>query len=285
MAIPTGVGDRQHQSFMESGTGKTARRVHVSGGTVDALTAVVGTVNIVAILGTITNLQSGTITTVGALQTGTIDMVKAGTLDMVKAATVSMVTAGTIDTVKMVQDGTLSMLKAGTIDKIASGTIDTVSMLSAGTVTTVGMVQAGTLDMVKAATVSMLTAGTITTVAMVQAGTLDMLKAGTVTLSTLIAGEQQTQDIMKVEQQVLYSVCTVDAAVKSAAGRYWGFYVNSTNAGTISIYDAASATGVAIQGTIVPAAGLHVFPFSVTMATGIYFDLVGGTISALLFYQ
>jgi len=275
MAIPANVGDLNKQSYVEDGTGIPAKRVHVTGGTVDSITGVVGTVNIIAILGTIS----------------TINMVQAGTLDLLKAGTISIVKAGTIDTNKMLQDGTLSMVKAATVSMVTAGTLDmvkaaTVSMLTAGTIDTVKMVQAGTLDMVKAATVSMMTAGTIDTVKMIQAGTLDMLKAGTVTLSTLIAGEQQTQDIMKTEQQVLYSLCTADTQVKATAGRYWGFYVNSTNAGTISIYDAASATGVAIQGSIVPAVGTsHVFPVSVTMATGIYFDLVGGTISVLLFYQ
>lgn len=130
MAISANVGDRNHQSFIETSTGVVARRSHISGGTltavsgtvsshitggtVDALTAVVGTVNIIAILGTVTNLQNGT-----------LDILKAGTLDMVKA--------GTVDTAKMLQAGTLDMVKAGTVDMLKAGTLD---MVKAGTVST-----------------------------------------------------------------------------------------------------------------------------------------------------
>jgi len=68
MAIPVGVGDRNHQSFVEDGTGVVARNAHITGGTVDSITGVVGTVNIIAILGTITSVQAAT-----------VDMVKNGT--------------------------------------------------------------------------------------------------------------------------------------------------------------------------------------------------------------
>ncbi len=270
MAISADVGSRNHQSFMESGTGLPARRVHVSGGTLAALSGtpsvniaggtlnslntVVGTVNIVAILGTVTTLQNGT-------------------LDMLEAGTISKVASGTVDTVSSLAAGTLNQLQAGTLDMMKAGTV---SMLVAGTVDTVKMLQAGTLDMVKAGTVSMLSAGTISTVN----GTVN------VNLATLISGEDQTNNVMNIEQKMLYSVCTVDAVVKGSAGRFSGFYVNSTNEGTISIYDNASAaTGVAVLGTVVPIKGSHVFPVAVTMASGIYFDLVGGTINAAVFYQ
>jgi hypothetical protein len=272
MAIPNDVAARNHQAFIETASGICARRAHVSGGTlamlqggtIDTLTSVVGTVNIIAILGTLTTLQNGT-----------LDILKAGTLDMVKAGTVSKVSSGTINTIDSVttlaagtlnqlQAGTLDILKAGTIDKLASGTV---SMLSAGTVTTVGMVQDGTLSMLKAGTISSV------------GGTVN------VNLATLISGEDQTNDVLKTEQRVSYYNATADGTVKASAGRFFGFYVNSTNSGTISIYDATSITGVAMMGTLVPAAGPHVFPVAVTMATGIYFDLVGGTINATLFYQ
>ena len=187
MAIPADIGARNHQAFIETSTGVVARRSHISGGTltavsgtvsthitggtVDALTAVIGTVNIIAILGTVTSLQGGTIDKLASGTVNTVGMLQAGSLDILKA-------------------GTLDMIKAGTIDKVASGTIDTVSLLSAGTVTTVGMVQAGTtdmlkagtLDMVKAGTVSMLVAGTVDTNKMLQAGTLDMVKDGTISM-------------------------------------------------------------------------------------------------------
>ena len=212
MSIPSGIGDRQKQSFVESGTGITARQVHVTGGTLASLTGVVGTVNVIAILGTITTIQAatvdmvkagtldmikaGTVSTVVMQQAGTLDMLKAATVNMLKNGTLDMLSAGTVTTVGMVQAGTLDMVKAATVSMVTAGTIDTnkmlqdgtlsmvkaatVSMVTAGTITTVGMVQDGTLSMIKAATVSMLSAGTVTTVGMVQAGTLDMIKAGTI---------------------------------------------------------------------------------------------------------
>ena len=176
MAIPADIGARNHQAFIETSTGVVARRSHISGGTltavsgtvsthitggtVDALTAVIGTVNIIAILGTVTSLQGGTIDKLASGTVNTVGMLQAGSLDILKA-------------------GTLDMIKAGTIDKVASGTIDTVSLLSAGTVTTVGMVQAGTTDMLKAGTLDMVKDGTIS---MLKAGTIDKLAGGTVNI-------------------------------------------------------------------------------------------------------
>src|SRR3990167_8579881 len=179
MAIPADVGARNHQAFIETSTGVVARRSHISGGTLavlsgttsvnvtggtlDSLNTVVGTVNIIAILGTVTNLQggtidklaSGTVNTVGMLQAGSLDILKAGTLDMLKAGTIDKLAGGTVD-----------MLRAGTIDKVSSGTIDTIGTLSAisGTVAVDivgGDISLGTLDLIKSGTLDMLKAGTV----------------------------------------------------------------------------------------------------------------------------
>ena len=230
MAIPTGVGDRNHQSFVESGTGITARRVHVTGGTLASVTGVVGTVNVIAILGTLTSVQ-----TLGTVQAATVDMMKAGTLDMVKAGTVSMLVAGTVDTNKMLQAGTLDMLKAGTISKLTSGTVDTVSMLSAGTVTTVGALQAGTVDMLKAGTIDMLKAGTISSVG----GTVN------VNLSTLISGEDQANDQMKVMMQGgTLEAGSVDILKAGTLDMVKAGTVDMLKAGTVSMLSAGTVTTV-----------------------------------------
>lgn len=51
---------------------------------------------------------------------------------------------------------------------------------------------------------------------------------------------------------------TDDGIVSVAAGILLGFYVNSTNAGTIVVYNGQDATsGTAITGTITPAIGFH----------------------------
>ncbi len=51
---------------------------------------------------------------------------------------------------------------------------------------------------------------------------------------------------------------TDDDIVSVAPGTLIGFYVNSTNAGTIVVYNGQSvAGGTAITGTITPAIGFH----------------------------
>ncbi len=74
---------------------------------------------------------------------------------------------------------------------------------------------------------------------------------------------------------------TSTGTVKSGAGHLLGFYVNSTTAGTIVLYDATSATN-AISGTITPAVGFHRFPAE--FATGLHVVL-GGTIDVTFFYR
>src|SRR3990167_1653806 len=101
MAIPADIGARNHQAFIETSTGVVARRSHISGGTltavsgtvstlitggtVDALTTVIGTVNIIAILGTVTSLQGGTIDKLASGTVNTVGMLQAGSLDILKA--------------------------------------------------------------------------------------------------------------------------------------------------------------------------------------------------------
>jgi len=56
---------------------------------------------------------------------------------------------------------------------------------------------------------------------------------------------------------------TATAAVAPAGhGNLLGFYVNSTNAGTLVLKDGGTG-GTAITGTITPAIGWHYFPVSV----------------------
>ena len=51
---------------------------------------------------------------------------------------------------------------------------------------------------------------------------------------------------------------TATATIKKVEGRLLGFYVNSTNAGTLVLDDGSAA----ISGTITPAIGWHAFPAS-----------------------
>jgi hypothetical protein len=65
-------------------------------------------------------------------------------------------------------------------------------------------------------------------------------------------------------------------------GNLLGFYVNSTTAGTIQLYDDPSTgTTTPISGVITPAIGFHRFPAA--FATGLN-AVIGGTLNVTLFY-
>ena len=73
---------------------------------------------------------------------------------------------------------------------------------------------------------------------------------------------------------------TATGQVLAAPGQLIGFFVNSTAAGTLILYDALSATNP-ISGTITPALGMNWFP-SIHL-TGI-FATIGGALDATFFY-
>lgn len=66
---------------------------------------------------------------------------------------------------------------------------------------------------------------------------------------------------------------TLSGAISLTAGNLVGFYVNSTNAGTLIIKDGGTG-GTAISGTITPAIGFHKFPAAITTSC---FFTIGGT--------
>lgn len=75
---------------------------------------------------------------------------------------------------------------------------------------------------------------------------------------------------------------TASANVKAGMGELIGFYVNSTNAGTLILYDdAGTGTTTAISGTITPAIGFHRFPAS--FAAGLN-AVIGGTALNVTFF-
>lgn len=64
--------------------------------------------------------------------------------------------------------------------------------------------------------------------------------------------------------------------------RLRGFYVNSTTAGTLVLYDGTSAGGTALSATITPAIGWNEFP--VDLKGGLY-ATVGGTLNVTFFTE
>lgn len=73
---------------------------------------------------------------------------------------------------------------------------------------------------------------------------------------------------------------TATGQVVAAPAMLIGFYVNSTTAGTIILYDSLSATNP-ISGLITPAIGMQWFP-SIHL-TGV-FVTIAGTLDATFFY-
>lgn len=98
-------------------------------------------------------------------------------------------------------------------------------------------------------------------------------------LGSLIAGEDLTADVLKVENRANYqNISTgVGTAVKSTAGFLHGISIN--NAGTaweIDVYDGTASSGTLIakiRGTTLPTS----LQFDVAFAVGLFIDSVKGT--------
>ena len=78
-----------------------------------------------------------------------------------------------------------------------------------------------------------------------------------------------------------YKNITATGAVSTGACQLIGFYVNSTNAGTLVLTDGGSG-GTAMSGTITPAIGFHRFPANV--GTSLYATIAGTALDVTFFY-
>lgn len=76
---------------------------------------------------------------------------------------------------------------------------------------------------------------------------------------------------------------TSSAVVNARPCRLIGFYVNSTNGGTLVIHDKATAATNAVSGTITPAIGFHWFPAS--LGQGLYAVIGGTALNVTFFYE
>lgn len=106
------------------------------------------------------------------------------------------------------------------------------------------------------------------------------------TIDTQIAGEDITNDVLKVEQRANYLNGTTSQLVKTGSGRFSGFIVNSHTSGTLKFWDNTSAATTVLLNTITFAAGPNfiLFPKDVRFTTGL-FVTVGGTIDYTIFYN
>ena len=78
-----------------------------------------------------------------------------------------------------------------------------------------------------------------------------------------------------------YKNITATGAVSTGACQLIGFYVNSTNAGTLVLTD-GGAGGTAMSGTITPAIGFHRFPANV--GTSLYATIAGTALNVTFFF-
>ena len=74
---------------------------------------------------------------------------------------------------------------------------------------------------------------------------------------------------------------TESGAVSLTSGSLIGFYVNSTNAGTVVVRNGGSG-GTALSGTITPAIGFHAFPVYCT--SGCYLTIGGTALDVTAFF-
>ena len=99
-----------------------------------------------------------------------------------------------------------------------------------------------------------------------------------VSLADLISGEDQTNNVLRVEGQFSYSGNkTADTQVKASAGYVHNLVCIGTDAaataGTIILYDNTAESGTVVMSWAVQAAAYAqpvVFPLDVVMTTGIY---------------
>jgi len=96
-----------------------------------------------------------------------------------------------------------------------------------------------------------------------------------ITLATQIAGEDITNEVLKVEQRYTYKVLAADGQIKNGPGFVHTMTFTSdaaATAGTIILWDGLTETGTAVFTYTVPAA--YISPFTiildVEMLTGIY---------------
>lgn len=107
--------------------------------------------------------------------------------------------------------------------------------------------------------------------------------ASSASLGTLLAGEDLTNDVQKVEQRFSFTNCTADTAVKSGAGFLHTVTIMPTDAaataGSIVIYDNTAESGTIIGTITVTAAWVApvTLTFDCSFATGLY---VGFTTTA-----
>lgn len=106
------------------------------------------------------------------------------------------------------------------------------------------------------------------------------------TLNTLISGEDQTNDVLKTEQQFsyAYSAAVGTTVVKAAAGFLHGILLGSNSAGgALIVYDNATGTSGDIMGLIKASAVENFYPFNCKATSGIVVANIGTQIYTAIY--
>lgn len=107
-----------------------------------------------------------------------------------------------------------------------------------------------------------------------------------VTLATRIAGEDLTNDVLKVERRALYRQITASTQIKASAGRLRGIFVSAASATpTIKVWDNTAGSGAILIDVFTPVpAQYYGFGDDAVAGTGL-FVTISGTVSCTVFYN
>lgn len=105
------------------------------------------------------------------------------------------------------------------------------------------------------------------------------------TLQTKLAGEDLTNDVMKVRDAATYTNISASALIKTGAGVVKGFVVNSHSSGTLKLWDNTSAATTVLLNTITFAAGPNFVKLpAIEFSTGLY-ATIGGTADITILWK
>jgi len=104
-------------------------------------------------------------------------------------------------------------------------------------------------------------------------------------MTTKIAGEDLTNDVLKIRDNATYTNITASALIKTGAGVLKGIVVNSHSSGTLKLWDNTAGSGTVIFNTITFAAGPNFIKLpAVEFSTGLY-ATIGGTADITLLWK
>jgi len=106
-----------------------------------------------------------------------------------------------------------------------------------------------------------------------------------INLKSKLAGEDLTNDIIKIRDNATYTNISASALIKTGAGVLKGIVVNSHTSGTLKLWDNTSAATTVIFNTITFAAGPNFIKLpAVEFSTGLY-ATIGGTADITLLWK